>query len=154
MPPKAVASMRFVTQKNVHEYITKENMLTCWGGEDDYEFKFIPEKTVHENGASANADASQQTILTVDENDNTTIVSHEKKVCHFVLCRACNSCWTKIHIISSFLRNMFSKIRSFTQIKGTFEKLLQYPDKFQYIYKFATQFQRANSTIKRLAHIH
>lgn len=84
--------MRFVTQKNLHEYITKENMLTCWGGEDDYEFKFIPEETVHENGASANANASQQTILTVDENDNTTILSHEKKVCHFVLCRACDSC--------------------------------------------------------------
>lgn len=81
LPPKAVASMRFVNSKNLHEYITRENMLTCWGGEDDYEFKFIPEKTVCENGSRIDANNSTHTIVTTDENDNTTVVTHEKKVC-------------------------------------------------------------------------
>lgn len=91
LPPKAVASMRFVNQKNLHEYITKENMLTCWGGTDDYEFKFVPEKIVHENGngLDANKNVLRPTIVTTDENDNTTVVSHEKKVCrphsHFII---------------------------------------------------------------------
>lgn len=63
--------MRFVNQKNLNQYIAVENMLTCWGGEDDYTFKFEDEKL------------STETIMTTDENDNTTIVSHEKKVCVF-----------------------------------------------------------------------
>lgn len=44
MPPKAVASMRFVTMKSVTDYISTDNLLTCWGGTDDYEFDFEPEQ--------------------------------------------------------------------------------------------------------------
>lgn len=44
MPPKAVGYMRFVNIKTVSDYIPVENLLTCWGGKDDYEFKFEPEK--------------------------------------------------------------------------------------------------------------
>lgn len=50
LPPKAVAVMKFVNSKNLHEYVTEENQLTCWGGKDDYTFKFIPEKRVDCNG--------------------------------------------------------------------------------------------------------
>lgn len=44
LPPKAVASMRFVSPKNIGEYITEDCQLKCWGGKDDYEFSFEPEK--------------------------------------------------------------------------------------------------------------
>lgn len=46
MPPKAVASLRFVTSKNVTDYISEDNLLTCWGGTDRYEFEFEPEQTI------------------------------------------------------------------------------------------------------------
>lgn len=44
MPPKAVASMRFVTIKSIIDYISTDNLLTCWGGTDNYEFDFEPEQ--------------------------------------------------------------------------------------------------------------
>lgn len=44
MPPKAVASMRFVTIKSVTDYISTDNLLTCWGGTDNYQFDFEPEQ--------------------------------------------------------------------------------------------------------------
>lgn len=44
MPPKAVASMRFVSSKNITDYVTPDNLLTCWGGTDEYQFEFEPEQ--------------------------------------------------------------------------------------------------------------
>lgn len=44
MPPKAVASMRFVTIKSVIDYVSTDNLLTSWGGTDDYQFDFEPEQ--------------------------------------------------------------------------------------------------------------
>lgn len=70
LPPKAVQSLRFVTSKNLNEYITEENMLTCWGGKDDYQYKFEPEQLTQTD-----------LIETKDENDNTTYTSFNKKVC-------------------------------------------------------------------------
>lgn len=71
MPPKAVQSLRFVTAKNLGEYITEENMLTCWGGKDDYKYTFEPEKLTQTDLIEAK-----------DENDNTTYTSFNKKVCN------------------------------------------------------------------------
>lgn len=77
LPPKAVAALRFVNAKNLNEYINEENMLTSWGGKDDYQFKFSPEKLkpIYEN-------TTEQNELTIqkDENDNTTFSNSTKKV--------------------------------------------------------------------------
>lgn len=77
MPPKAVAALRFVNAKNLNEYITEENMLTCWGGTDDYEFKFSPEQNgpIYENTA-----VQKDLTMQKDENDNTTYSNSNKKV--------------------------------------------------------------------------
>lgn len=65
--------MRFVNSKNLSEYIAEENMLSCWGGKDDYVYRFEPGKLVQneQNGF----------ITTTDENDNTTITKSGKTVC-------------------------------------------------------------------------
>lgn len=55
-------------------------MLTCWGGKDDYQFKFEPSKMVHANGLNGDITSQKGIIITKDENDNNTVVSHEKKV--------------------------------------------------------------------------
>lgn len=82
LPPKAVASLRFVNAKNLSEYITEENMLTCWGGKDDYQYTFIPSK-IHENGLNDSINGQKGIIITKDENDNNTVMSHhDKKVCN------------------------------------------------------------------------
>lgn len=48
-------------------------MLSCWGGKDDYVYKFEPGKPVqHEQNGY---------ITTTDENDNTTITKSGKTVC-------------------------------------------------------------------------
>lgn len=79
LPPKAVAALRFVNTKNISEYITEENMLTCWGGKDDYQFKFVPEQIKDKDSIYEN--------ITKDENGNRTIVNNDKKVCSFFFFR-------------------------------------------------------------------
>lgn len=78
MPPKAVAALRFVNAKNLNEYINEDNMLASWGGKDDYQFKFIPEKIgpVYKKIAGRN-----ELTIQKDENDNTTLANSNKKVC-------------------------------------------------------------------------
>lgn len=58
-------------------------MLTCWGGKDDYQFKFEPETVaVQQNGMiDTNYYAMNgQQIITTDENDNTMVIIPGKKV--------------------------------------------------------------------------
>lgn len=43
LPPKAVAALKFVNKKNLKEYVSPDQMLRCWGGTDDYTFKFVPQ---------------------------------------------------------------------------------------------------------------
>lgn len=43
LPPKAVEALKFINKKNISDYITPENQLTCWGGKDDYKFVFTPQ---------------------------------------------------------------------------------------------------------------
>lgn len=48
LPAKAVDRLRNINNKNIREYIDEDNMLAPWGGKDDYEFEFIPEKRQRE----------------------------------------------------------------------------------------------------------
>ncbi|KAI5632844.1 CRAL/TRIO domain-containing protein [Phthorimaea operculella] len=45
LPAKAVERMRFVTKDNLKDVVPPEQALTCWGGKDDYVFRFVPEKS-------------------------------------------------------------------------------------------------------------
>lgn len=49
-------------------------MLTSWGGNDDYEFEFVPEATVSDSGAHQ----QDHNGVTIDENANT--IAPVKKV--------------------------------------------------------------------------
>ncbi|OAD59468.1 Motile sperm domain-containing protein 2 [Eufriesea mexicana] len=51
LPPKAVPKIKFVQKSNIHELVDPNDILTCWGGNNEYTFKFIPE-------AQNNADAT------------------------------------------------------------------------------------------------
>lgn len=57
MPKKAVEVLKFVSVKNVRQYINDDNMPVAWGGKDNYEYSFVPEnrgengEVVYENGA-------------------------------------------------------------------------------------------------------
>lgn len=78
LPPKAVAALRFVNSKNLNEYISEDNMLTCWGGTDDYQFKFSPDANgpIYEKISE-----SSEKPMAKDENDNTALPNGNKKVC-------------------------------------------------------------------------
>ena len=43
LPPKSVEKIKFVDKKNLSEYVTNDQMLTGWGGKDDYDGTFEPE---------------------------------------------------------------------------------------------------------------
>lgn len=51
-------------------------MLSCWGGTDDYQFEFEPEKNMQ--------NCQSLLISTRDENDNTTFTSFSTKVCTYI----------------------------------------------------------------------
>lgn len=55
LPKQAVDRLKFISKKNVRQFIDEENMPHEWGGKDDYVFTFEPEvrqndEMKHENG--------------------------------------------------------------------------------------------------------
>lgn len=74
MPPKAVAAMRFVNSKTVSEYISVDNLLVSWGGKDDYEFKFEPEKPHKQmNGMNGYLKINNNNIIQSNEIDGNHV---------------------------------------------------------------------------------
>ncbi|XP_033352538.1 motile sperm domain-containing protein 2-like isoform X1 [Bombus vosnesenskii] len=43
LPPKAIPKIKFVHKSNIHELVEPSDILTCWGGSNEYTFKFVPE---------------------------------------------------------------------------------------------------------------
>ncbi|CAK9802935.1 Motile sperm domain-containing protein 2 [Anthophora plagiata] len=43
LPPKAIPKIKFVQKSNIHEFVDPNDVLTCWGGTNDYVFKFVSE---------------------------------------------------------------------------------------------------------------
>ncbi|XP_041983923.1 motile sperm domain-containing protein 2-like [Aricia agestis] len=43
LPAKAVEKMKFVNKDTLKDIVPPEQALTCWGGQDDYVFQFVPE---------------------------------------------------------------------------------------------------------------
>lgn len=70
LPEKAVEILKVITKKNINTYVDKDNCLSSWGGNDSYEFSFVPEvKKPAMNGAAPASPAG-------DYNNNF----HDKKV--------------------------------------------------------------------------
>lgn len=77
MPAKAVASMRFVTMKSVTDYISTDNLLTCWGGTDDYQFEFEPEQQPTDANGRHETDAEK--LKRVRRTESSVCVTKKKK---------------------------------------------------------------------------
>ncbi|RZB40385.1 motile sperm domain-containing protein 2, partial [Asbolus verrucosus] len=43
LPEKAVQKIKFVSKKDIKEYVPLDQALICWGGQNDYSFSFLPE---------------------------------------------------------------------------------------------------------------
>jgi hypothetical protein len=43
LPEKAVQKIKFLSKKDIKEYVPLDQALTCWGGQNDYTFSFLPE---------------------------------------------------------------------------------------------------------------
>ncbi|KZC04919.1 PREDICTED: motile sperm domain-containing protein 2-like [Dufourea novaeangliae] len=43
LPPKAIPKIKFVQNNNIQEFVESNDVLTCWGGPNDYVFTFVPE---------------------------------------------------------------------------------------------------------------
>ncbi|CAK9829257.1 Motile sperm domain-containing protein 2 [Anthophora retusa] len=43
LPPKAIPKIKFVQKSNIQEFVDPNDVLTCWGGTNDYVFKFVSE---------------------------------------------------------------------------------------------------------------
>lgn len=52
LPAKAIQRVKFVDKKTLKDFVDADNALTCWGGNDNYVFTFVPE--VRNNTAFTN----------------------------------------------------------------------------------------------------
>ncbi|XP_054012731.1 motile sperm domain-containing protein 2-like [Hylaeus anthracinus] len=43
LPPKALPKMKFIHRSTIHTFVEPSDILTCWGGTNDYTFRFVPE---------------------------------------------------------------------------------------------------------------
>lgn len=43
LPPKAIPKIKFVHKSSINEFVDPNDVLTCWGGSNEYVFKFVPE---------------------------------------------------------------------------------------------------------------
>lgn len=43
LPEKAVQKIKFLSKKDIQEYIPSDQVLVSWGGKNDYTFSFVPE---------------------------------------------------------------------------------------------------------------
>lgn len=61
LPEKAIEILRVISKKNINEYVERSCCLRSWGGTDNYEFQFVPEKrkaTVGENATTEHSKSS------------------------------------------------------------------------------------------------
>lgn len=85
LPKKAVERLKFISAKNVDEYIDEANTPASWGGRDSYEFSFVPEsrqsdEAKHENGTlhqPANNNDAEQANLNLTQRKVSPVISSE-----------------------------------------------------------------------------
>ncbi|TMW52556.1 hypothetical protein DOY81_002381 [Sarcophaga bullata] len=77
LPEKAVEILKVIKKKDINQYIDKDNCLVSWGGNDNYQFSFVPENKVSPQ-ANGNLLNGNTTINSDEQNNN----SNDKKV-HF-----------------------------------------------------------------------
>uniref|UniRef100_A0A0K2UEL9 Uncharacterized protein n=1 Tax=Lepeophtheirus salmonis TaxID=72036 RepID=A0A0K2UEL9_LEPSM len=44
LPPPAVKKIKFITKTTITGYIEEDQVLSIWGGFDDWIYEFVPEK--------------------------------------------------------------------------------------------------------------
>lgn len=54
--------MKFLNKASLKEFVTANQALRCWGGEDDYVFNFIPETRHDNNSVVANSQSSSKKV--------------------------------------------------------------------------------------------
>lgn len=50
LPAKGVAKLKFVSKSNLKEFVSPDQALSSWGGQDSYVFQFVPESADSLNG--------------------------------------------------------------------------------------------------------
>lgn len=53
LPPEGVQKIKFVNKKDIKTYVSLDQALKSWGGQDDYVFSFVPESVPEEKPVTA-----------------------------------------------------------------------------------------------------
>lgn len=62
LPAKGVEKMKFVNKDTLKTYVSPEQALVCWGGQDTYEFEFVPE--------NRNSEHTPKKVTFAEQGDN------------------------------------------------------------------------------------
>ena len=63
LPPKSIEKIKFVDKKSLVEYVDREQSMTNWGGNDNYQYQFEPEIVdVVEDSTYLNGDVDEKKV--------------------------------------------------------------------------------------------
>mgnify|MGYP003729754047 CR=1 FL=1 len=68
LPARAVQKIKFINKSSIKEYVSPYKMLPHWGGDDNYEFKFVPEVRIEFSNLSCSPSSSK-----LDETKKKTV---------------------------------------------------------------------------------
>lgn len=71
LPKRAVEVLKFINKKSIRDYIDEDNMLVSWGGNDDYVFTFVSEKSKLDEQINANGYTNNSTATSLSSNNNS-----------------------------------------------------------------------------------
>lgn len=76
LPEKAVAILKVIKKKDINQYIDKDNCLVSWGGNDNYQFSFVPES--RESAAPINEKLANGNASPANDDLNNNIRDNKK----------------------------------------------------------------------------
>lgn len=64
LPAKAIPKIKFVNKSTLKEFVDANDALKCWGGNNDYVFKFVPE-VQNEDSSNGKLDNKKVCLLNI-----------------------------------------------------------------------------------------
>lgn len=86
-----------ISKKDINQYIDKANCLASWGGNDLYEFKFVPEKLKRPTTLTVISNGTLPSEPISPDSPNEKKVSKTLNECHMNIRRVCKTILENIH---------------------------------------------------------
>lgn len=70
LPAKAVSKMKFLNKSTLNQYVSPDQALVCWGGRDDFQYRYEPEDRGDIATASTDVASKKVTFADIEKGDS------------------------------------------------------------------------------------